>query len=336
MDTATHFAFGFGLAGLAQIDPNVAVDSWTSLAVMFGTVAGSQAPDFDTVLRFRSNAAYVRHHRGISHSIPAWFLWTLLISAVIWLIFPDVRFLTIALWVFIAVIVHVASDLFNAYGTQALRPFNRRWIAWNIIHIFDAFIVAAHVIAVGFWAAGADPAVVFPALYAVIAAYYVWRTVVHHRLERSLPSLDKSRRPGDIYTAIPTYRWDVWNIVKHKDQTHYTIGTWTKTDGLVWNDDLVSQQTPEIEASKKHPDVAAFLSFCPLPCATMEKHADGIVVKWVDVRYQYRKQFPFLAVVKYNTAMEPVFHFVGWISNEKLEQRLLTTASNDPSLATGR
>ncbi len=46
---------------------------------MIGVMAGSLAPDLDTVLKLRNNAQYIRNHRGITYSIPAVILWPLLI-----------------------------------------------------------------------------------------------------------------------------------------------------------------------------------------------------------------------------------------------------------------
>ncbi|HZG57596.1 metal-dependent hydrolase [Paenibacillus sp.] len=336
MDTATHFAFGFGLAGLSQIDPNVSTDVWATAAVMIATVAGSQAPDADTLVRFRGNELYVRHHRGMSHSIPAWFAWTALISSLVWLAFPAVPFATIALWTFVAVTLHVAVDLFNTYGTQAFRPLTSRWIAWNVIHIFDPFLFGAHAVALGLWALGlGDAAVLFPSLYGLLAVYYVWRVVIHRRTERALPKLDPTHRGGDRYTAIPTVKWTVWNVVRRNAEGNYTIGVLDR-GGLRWTDEYVCESSPLIEASKKHPAVDAFLSFSSHPCPQSERRGSDTIVRWVDARYQHRKHYPFLAVVKYNRNQEPVFSYVGWISDEKLEEKLRSTPSHSMLSAAGR
>lgn len=335
MDTATHFAFGFGLAGLSQMDPNVTVDAWTTLAVMIGTVAGSQAPDADTVLRLRGNEVYVRHHRGISHSIPFWFLWTGLISALLWLLFPGVSFLTLAMWVFIAVFIHVFSDMFNTYGTQALRPITSRWVAWHIIHIFDPFLFGSHIIAILLWITGlAEATVIFPTLYALIALYYVWRSVARHLTMKELPRQDADYAEGDRYTAIPTVNWSVWNIVKQSPGDRFKTGMF-RNGRLIWNDEYESHCSPEIELSKDHPSVAAFLSFSSHPCPLMEKRGSITIVRWIDTRYQHRKQYPFLAVVMYNANMEASFSYVGWISDEKLEQKL-NAAPSDSILFSSR
>src|SRR5690606_14219075 len=118
MDTATHIVMGVSLAGLATLDPVVQSDPALFNAVLIGTLVGSNVPDFDTVFKMKDNATYIRHHRGASHSIPAIIMWGLLVSGVIYLFAPEVSFLHLWLWTFLAVIIHVTVDLFNAYGTQ--------------------------------------------------------------------------------------------------------------------------------------------------------------------------------------------------------------------------
>ena len=326
LDTATHFAFGFGLAGLAQIDPNVSGDLWTTAAITVGTVLGSQAPDADTLFRFRGNEWYIRHHRGLSHSIPAWFFWTLLISLPVWMLFPGVSLWTLMLWVFVAVVVHVFTDLFNTYGTQAIRPVSPRWIAWHIIPIFDPFLFVAHIAAIGLWISGLLKAgIIFPALYVLIALYYLWRPAARRRVMAALPRQDGDFRRGDRYTAIPTVRWSVWNVVKRREDGSYRLGT-VKKGRLAWAEHYESQTSPEIERSKSHPAVAAFLSYSSHPCPRMEKRGRDTVVSWIDTRYRHRKRFPLMAVVKYNAAMEPVYGYVGWANGKKLERKLGKTS----------
>ncbi len=322
MDTATHFAFGFGLAGLSQLDPVVSADPWISTAVLIGTVAGSQAPDADTLMRFRGNAAYIRHHRGLSHSVPAWFLWTGLISVLLWLIFPEVPFQTLAMWIFIAVIVHVGTDLFNSYGTQAFRPFHSKWVAWNIIHIFDPFLFGAHLAAIALWVVGAaSPGFIFPTLYAVLALYYVLRTYRHYRAERMLPRLDPAYANGDRYTALPSVRAHVWNVVKRRGSGAFVVGE-LRSGKLKWQTSLEPDRHPAVQASRNHPDVRTFLSFTSYACPKVDIHQDGFTVRWIDARYMYRKQFPFLAVVRMDKQLHPITSYIGWISEDKLERRL--------------
>lgn len=51
MDTGTHVVMGIALGGIATLDPVVGSDPAMAHAVMIATLAGSQAPDIDTVLK---------------------------------------------------------------------------------------------------------------------------------------------------------------------------------------------------------------------------------------------------------------------------------------------
>src|SRR6056297_1840026 len=125
---------GFAIGGLATLDPVVAESAVTSQGVLIGAIIGSQIPDIDTVLKLRNNAVYIRNHRGITHSIPAVLIWPLLILAVLYPFYPEANLLHLWIWTFLAVFLHVFVDIFNAYGTQAIRPFSSKWVALGVIN----------------------------------------------------------------------------------------------------------------------------------------------------------------------------------------------------------
>jgi inner membrane protein len=324
MDTGTHFVFGLGLGGLAMIDPVFSSHPQGSIAVLLGTVAGSNAPDLDMFFRFKSNADYIRHHRGLSHSLPAIFVWTILITVGISLLFPAIPWWHFAYWVFLSVVIHVFSDLFNSYGTQAYRPMSKKWVKWNIIHIFDPFIFSTHLFAIILWMVGAEPRVIFPVLYLLLAAYYGWRTYVHWKLTKKMPAADPQSRPGDRYTVLPTLSPYRWNVVRQSVDGGYMIGEWEQSR-LRWHDSLTCDVHPAAEASKSHPDVQAFLGITPFPCASVKTHSWGYEVRWLDIRYRYRKQYPFVAVLMMDFSYDPLQSYVGWLSDERLEKRLRMT-----------
>ena len=137
MDTATHIAIGVGLTALASQDPAMAN---TMAATATTLIAGSLIPDGDTVLKLKNNATYISHHRGITHSIPFTILWPILITFIIYVLFPGVDTTHIWLWAQLAVFLHVFVDIFNSYGTQALRPLTNKWIQLSVINTFDPII----------------------------------------------------------------------------------------------------------------------------------------------------------------------------------------------------
>jgi len=322
MDSGTHLVFGLGLGGLALADPVISSHPYGPLAVMIGTVLGSEAPDADTFLRLKSNADYIRNHRGLSHSLPALAGWTALISAGLSLAFPSVPWPHLAFWIGLAVLVHVATDLFNSYGTQALRPFTKKWIAWNVIHIFDPTIFLAHLAALLLWIAGwAQPRAIFPVLYALLAVYYGWRTSVRRRLAARLPALDPDRREGDRYTLLPTLSLTRWNVVRQSRDGRYGIGEWDN-GRLVWLETTRCEDHPAVDASKQTKEVQAFLNVTPFPCGHVRAQPWGYEVRWIDIRYRHRRQYPFVAVVMMDASLAPLQSYVGWLSEDRLKKRL--------------
>jgi inner membrane protein len=322
VDTGTHLVIGLGLAGLAHADPAVAADPALATAIAIGAVLGSQAPDLDGLLRFHSNAVYIKNHRGLSHSLPALLIWTILITGGIYSFFQGVSLLHLGLWVFGAVVFHVFTDLFNTYGTQAARPLSEKWISWNIIHIFDPFIFSSHLVALSIWALQLEsPAVIFPVLYAVIAVYYVWRTLHHYVLETSLRKKDSDFHPGDKFYLIPTVNLNIWNVVKSRQNGTYMLGE-LKHDRLKWIDKASCSTHPAVEASKSHPDIAAFLYFSSFACAEVKETLGGYEVRWADIRYRHRKQYPFVAVLRMDADLNPLHSYVGWKSESRLEKKL--------------
>ena len=326
MDTASHFVVGVGLAGLSQLDPVVVSQPAMQTAVILATIIGSQAPDFDTITRLRSNSVYIRQHRGISHSIPAVLLWTLIISASLYMLFHlNDGYGHLLSWTLLAVSLHVGMDLFNTYGTQALRPFSKVWISWNIIHIFDPFIFITHVIAGVFWISHlASPTIIFPVLYIVIGMYYVIRVSYHSYLMKKL-SRHIPIHADEVLTIIPTVRYRIWHIMIKMKDGNYKLGTYNRGN-IRWVEQVSSDIHPLINKSRQHRSVSALQSFTKHTIAHVTEHHWGTEVRWCDVRYRHRRQYPFVAIVFYDHDEQPLASYVGWLNDQKLYKRLYSEA----------
>lgn len=320
MDTGTHIAMGFGLAGLAYLDPAVSAHSELASAVLLGTLIGSQAPDFDTVLKFRGNATYIRNHRGRSHSIPAILIWTALISGGIYAFFPSVSYLHLLLWTLLAVVVHVSIDLFNSYGTQAARPFSKRWISLNVINIFDPFIMGIHIIGFLFWAAGFAPGHVFSAVYAVMITYIIQRVIVYNKLVNMVKA---DLGEEGHYILLPTIRWTRWGIVAETPDASY-VGE-LRNKHIIWHDTFYKKEHNEvIERAQQDEKVQAFLSFTRYPHVYTKKREFGHEVRWIDLRYRTKTHYAFVAIVHLDEQLNVIDSYTGWEYREhKMESKVL-------------
>ncbi|WP_019242935.1 MULTISPECIES: metal-dependent hydrolase [Bacillus] len=326
MDTGTHIVMGIGLGALATLDPIVAESSLTAQAIMFGTIIGSQAPDIDTILKMRNNAVYIRNHRGITHSIPAVLLWPLLITFVIYAFIPEANLLHLWLWTFLAVFIHVFVDIFNAYGTQALRPLTQKWIALGIINTFDPFIFGIHIAGLILWAFGADPGSTFLLVYVIIIGYYVARIREHKAIKASI----KQNIPDARKIILsPTMRYHKWKVAISTEKNyivgHMNNGQLTILDTFAR---IPLPDHPAIDIAKHDKNLAAFLSFSPIFRFEMEEGDDYVEVRFIDLRYRSNGHYPFVAIVRLDQDLSITNSYTGWVFSEEKLRKKLKVATN--------
>lgn len=322
MDTGTHVVMGIALGGLATLDPIVHNDPTLFTAVFIGTIIGSQAPDFDTILKLRNNAVYIRHHRGITHSLPAVVIWGILLAGIIHLFAPQVNFLHLWLWTFSAVAIHVFVDIFNAYGTQAYRPFTNKWIAHGFINTFDPYIFILHIAGIIAWLLGANPGYTWLIIYGVIALYYIKRYFDKREIIKKIN--DHFPNVEQIATS-PTMKQNFWRVAITTADRFY-VGK--AEDGHIQIVDEFNKvplpNTEIIRLAKKDKNASAFLSFSPVYRWEINDYDDFTEVRFIDLRYRSRGHYPFVAVVQIDDNMRIMSSYTGWIfSEQKLQTKLL-------------
>ncbi|GAB4074409.1 metal-dependent hydrolase [Barrientosiimonas marina] len=321
MDTGTHIVMGVALGGLATLDPAVQNDPELFGAVFAGTVIGSHAPDFDTVLKLRNNAVYIRHHRGITHSMPAVLLWGILLAGIIYAILPSVSFGHLWLWTALAVVIHVLVDIPNAYGTQALRPFSHKWVAHGVINTFDPYIFLLLAGGIVAWLIGANPGYTFLILYAVIALYYIKRYIDKREIIRKIK--DHYPETRQIVTS-PTIKQNRWRVAITTNDYFY-VGK--VKDGHI---DIIDQfrkvPLPDNELfriARQDKNIDAFLSFSPVYRWEQNDYDDVTEIRLIDLRYRSNDRYPFVAVALIDENKQILNSYTGWIySEQKLQNKL--------------
>jgi inner membrane protein len=322
MDTGTHIAMGIALGGIATLDPAAASGSITATAIMIGTITGSHAPDFDTVLKLKNNATYIRHHRGVTHSLPALLLWPSIITGLIYLFFPGINFLHVWLWTFLAVFLHVFVDIFNAYGTQALRPINKKWVALGIINTFDPFIFLAHLAAIFLWIYNGHPVQIFSTLYFTIFFYYVLR---FYKKKQVIDLINQKIPDAKKIVISPTIYFSKWHVAVKTDDKFFVANVLKNELDIL--DKFKIEPIPDnpiMEAAFKDENLSAFLSFSPIYRWELDQYNDHYEVRFIDLRYRSNGYYPFVAVVQLDEDLNIVSSYTGWIfSEKKLMSKLL-------------
>ncbi|EAC9367504.1 metal-dependent hydrolase, partial [Listeria monocytogenes] len=255
------------------------------------------------------------------HSLPMLAIWPLLISSVLYLLFPAATFIHLLLWTFIAVGLHIFVDIFNAYGTQAVRPFKETWVAFGFINTFDWFIFGSHVVAIAAWLLGSPVLATFVTLYVILALYYVARFVTQRMIKHAVQNLIPDSEEIIIASTIHFFQWRV--AVTTKD--HYYVGRAFKRNISIYEkfDRLPVPDNEIICSAKKDKNLAAFISFSKVYNWRIEEKLDGTYVTFTDLRYRSNGHYPFVAVVKLDDDLKIVSSYTGWIfSTEKLYKKL--------------
>lgn len=322
MDTGTHIVMGIALGGLATLDPAVHNDPTLFHAILVGTVVGSHAPDFDTILKMKGNDAYIRNHRGATHSVPAILMWGVLIAGLIHAFVPQVNFFHLWLWTFAAVVIHVLVDIFNAYGTQAYRPFTDRWIAHGFINTFDPYIFLLHIAGIIAWILGANPGYTWIIVYTVILLYYIKRYLDKREIVKKIRDYFPDIQS---ITTSPTIKQNTWRVAITTTDKFYVSRVENGHIQIVDKFDRVPLPNTEImRVAQKDSNVAAFLSFSPVYRWEINDFDDFTEVRFIDLRYRSKGHYPFVAVVHIDDNMKIMSSYTGWIySEQKLQNKLL-------------
>ena len=132
MDPVTHVAAG---VLISQVMPGPS-RGWSALA----GAAFALLPDIDYFLIFVDRLAFIRHHRGFTHSLAALFLFALL-GAALGRALGGPRWFRPILFLGLAVLAsHLLLDLATSYGTQILFPFSRQRFTLDWLFIIDPYL----------------------------------------------------------------------------------------------------------------------------------------------------------------------------------------------------
>jgi inner membrane protein len=310
MDTGSHLLFGATLAGLAMLSPLAAAEPQVAQAVLMATLIGSHAPDLDTVVRLKGYSAYIRIHRGVTHSLPALFLWPLLLALPIaWGFGVMEAWPLLYAWTFAAVAFHVFLDWFNVYGVQCFRPLSKRWHHLDVLTLFEPTLFGLHAAGLLLWIfTDLPPGPMFGYIYAATFAYIAIRTFQHEYMVRVVKQ--QLQLEGTCH-VVPSLNWFRWQFVLETERFFYT-GVLTGLTVRVKDVYAKDASNPVVEAAKTADAVTAFLQFAQRIHVKCRQEQDGYVVEWRDVRFWHNHKLPFGVDVELDHNLNVVSSRLGW------------------------
>ncbi|MEH7419309.1 metal-dependent hydrolase [Neobacillus drentensis] len=327
MDTFSHIVIGFGIGALAQLDPAVSANDTLSQAVLFGTVIGSNAPDFDFLYRLKGKGNYLRNHRGLSHSLPALPLWGILVSGMLYPFFTSTSFLHLFLWTFFAVILHVFLDLFNVHGTQIFRPYSRKWIAIDAVPLLDPYILLLHFLGFGlilFYQAG----IIFLFIYIFLIFYLGIRTIFALLTKRHLQSYFINAIRIKLIPRITLFKWDI--LIETEEDFLFGIFS---LKGLTIEHSLSKKINFPILVSNSLNDqrISDFLASTNYAYPFVDVRKNGYLVFWKDLRFRTKRFFPEIAIQFISTDFQKKNSYIGRVNSLKQYKKIVRNLTNSSS-----
>jgi inner membrane protein len=326
MDTLTHALSGALLARAASPSPRreasrrelrvfgPRIPVWQAVAVGFVAAA---FPDGDVVLKLVSDVAYLRGHRGVTHSLLMLPLWAALLGLLAALAFRRRDAWRRYGWIAAgAIAIHIAGDWITQFGTMLLAPFSDARFGLGSVFIID--LVLSGIVVAGLAASALVPRRRLPAV-AALALLPVWIGVtVAGRDEALAIGRDFAQRqgiPAASVAAAPRpaspFNWTVF--VFDGNEYHVAHVNTRRTEPLVAEsgDNFIRRFSAPYAPARlatwerlpkfghdgaesalarevwEHPDFGFFRWFAMFPLAHAIENGDQTCVWYRDLRFEF-------------------------------------------------
>jgi inner membrane protein len=230
MDTLTHALSGALLArATAPVRP-VAGELTSGERTTVGFVAAA-FPDCDFVLRLFDPLTYIALHRGVTHSVILLPAWALLLAWLLSLILRQ-RYSWRAIYgtAALGIAIHIAGDVFTAYGTMLLAPLSSHRFAIPFTFIIDPYFTS--IIAIGLTAAMLLPQGRRPAIIAflVLGCYVGFQGILHSQAVKAGEAYAKNSGlfKTEVHAVPQPLSPFYWKVIVSRGDDYYvaSIDLW--------------------------------------------------------------------------------------------------------------
>lgn len=334
MDNLTHTLLGAALS-------RAGLNRKYSRATLTLLVAAN-LPDIDIITGFWGNVAYLKYHRGMTHSMVGVTLLGALLAGGIFLFEKRAAakhshslpsFLWIALICLMGTWSHLLMDFTNSYGIRPFLPFSGRWVAWDLEFIIDPVILTiltgglvlpslfrlvSEEVGARRKSRGQGSAIVSLVLIAVLLGV---RDVNHRSAVQKLSAFTfRGADPVAVHAFPSPVNPLRWNGVAETPQAYYSLEVGPDFSALKLNQVRVyykPESSPLLSAVTETKTAKVFLDFARVPIYTVEVRENETQVVIHDLRFAFatRRRRGFAATFLVSKNMEVVsqrFSFSSW------------------------
>lgn len=297
MDPITHAVVGLTIAVLSG-EPMA-----LSNPAVIGCIAGAVIPDGDIIMQIKGDYAYLKNHRGMSHSLPAMPVYALAITGLLWLLFGSVAFWKVLLFSLVGCLSHIALDIMNSYGAQILWPFSQKRITLDLLLIYDPMIIILSLLTIIPKTRNLIPPVVIVAIFACyLAARYMMKRTV-----RSIIMEKYSDRCLTYLRVLPSLigliKWH-FILVSGNEKIIGEVNIFPKYFRIIKVLKTIDKELHDMVSGT--PIAEFFGEFTPIYHIACEQDAENYIFRFIDLRYYIAKDFMHHATAVINHDLEVV------------------------------
>lgn len=277
MDNLTHT-----LAGLTLAEAGL---SRASRGATLALALSSNLPDLDVVAGLQGAAAYLEHHRDLSHSLLGAPFLALALAGVLRAALRGSRFLALAGCALLGVALHVLLDLATSYGTRVLSPFDRTWYAWDLLFIVDPYLLVLLTLTL-LLARRTGPRLASVGL-GLMLAYVGGRAVLHARaLDEALARVPAG--PVLRAAALPTpFDPRRWRVLVDSGNAYWIGEVRLDRPAPALTRRPKRTETAAVARVRESSRVASiFLDFSRFPWLRVTDTPGGTEITWTDLRFE--------------------------------------------------
>ncbi len=303
MDPVTHGVIGLAISGFSG-DPVSLMNP-----VSLGCAIGAMSPDIDIVAKIRGDYVYLKHHRGISHSLPALVGLAGIITLGLSLFFPEFNFMNVFIWTLIGALSHTFFDVLNSYGAKLFMPFSKKKSMVGILMLYDPVVT----ILSGLLIFVKEKSLIFNIMIiATFVIYIMIRLYMKHYASLIVKENYKTDYKIIEINILPSLMaFHKWDFVIDEENHH-----------IVGQVNLINKKVSERKRFEKPEEHVVemfaetkigryFKDFTPIYHVTSFEDMNRVVIKSIDLRYYLRDNFMHHATTIYdseNNVVESFFH----------------------------
>ncbi|WP_427338938.1 metal-dependent hydrolase [Caloranaerobacter sp. DY30410] len=303
MDPITHGIIGLGLSTLSGEPIN------TANPLMLGSVIGAMAPDIDIVFRLKGQYEYLKHHRGMTHSILGIGFISLVISVALGLIFKDYSFFRIFIWTFLGSLSHSVFDMLNSYGARFLLPFTKRKFSASLLMLFDPFIIFLSLGMIFLFKDVVMKGIIFSLIFIV---YLLSRIYMRSSVTKVLYNNFKNKNSIKRINVLPSFFNPLkWDFIVETKGSNIVGQVYCLNKKIIIRKKFKKTNHKFIKQFDKTELGRYFSEFTPIKHVKVIDKGEEIILRVIDLRYYLRNEFMHHATAVFNLEkkiVRTIFH----------------------------